>query len=177
MKKAKMESRPMPAVLFSFFLLNFSFAVHGGDWPQWGGTHDRNMASKETNLPDSWSPGKKKDGTEEWDLSTAKNPVYVVNPKYDAKMLIRAICKIENFRYQADGRWHGVSSEHHFLYVTTSLLNQQHLDSLSEELGHDDALLIYCTRLVSGIKVPDSMEVKKIPRDLLAKCTFEEGRA
>src|SRR4051812_32390443 len=45
-------------------------AAKGADWPQWGGTPVRNMVSTETNLPDSWSPGKKKDGTEEWDTST-----------------------------------------------------------------------------------------------------------
>lgn len=110
------------------------------------------------------------------DLSTAQKPVYVVNPKYDAKMLIRAICKIENFRYLRDNRWHGASSEHHFLYVTTSLLSQRHLDSVTVQLGEQEALLIYCTRRASGLKVPHNIEVKKIPRDLLAKCSFEEDR-
>jgi adenine-specific DNA-methyltransferase len=53
-------------------------------------------------------------------LSTPKKPVYIINPKYDATMLIRAICKIENFRYRKNDRWHGASSEHHFLYVPQS---------------------------------------------------------
>lgn len=110
------------------------------------------------------------------DLSTARKPVYVINPKYDEKMLIRAICKIENFRYLKDNHWNGASSEHHFLYVTTSLLSQRHLDSVSAQLGEEEALLIYCTRRTSGLKVPDNIEVKKIPRDLLAKCSFEEDR-
>jgi len=26
------------------------------------------------------------------------------------------------------------------------------------------------------LKIPDGIEVKKIPRDLLAKCAFEEGK-
>jgi len=107
------------------------------------------------------------------DLSTRKRPVYVINPKYDAKMLVRAICKIENFRYLRDNHWHGISSEHHFLYVTTNLLSQRHLDTVSVQLGEEEALLVYCTRRASGLKVPDNIEVKKIPRDLLAKCTFE----
>lgn len=111
------------------------------------------------------------------DLSTKKKPVYVINPKYDATMLVRAICKIENFRYLKNGRWHGASSEHHFLHVTTSLLTQRHLDALAADLGSDDALLLYCTRRVTGLKVPDNVEVKKIPRDLLAKCSFEEERS
>ena len=110
------------------------------------------------------------------DLSTAKKPVYIINPKYDKAMLVRAICKIENFRYRRNGRWHGISSEHHFLYVTTALFNQRLLDRLAGDMGPDDALLAYCTRRTRGLKVPDNIEVKKIPRDLLAKCTFEEGK-
>jgi adenine-specific DNA-methyltransferase len=110
------------------------------------------------------------------DLSTYSKAVYVINPKYDAAMLIRAICKIENYRYPKNHRWHGVSSEHHFLYVTTKLFDQKQLNALSKELSEDDALLVYCTRKVSALKVPDNIEIKKIPRDLLAKCTFEEGR-
>jgi adenine-specific DNA-methyltransferase len=43
-------------------------------------------------------------------------------------------------------------------------------------LSEDDALLVYCTRKVSELKVPENIEIKKIPRDLLAKCTFEEDR-
>jgi len=104
------------------------------------------------------------------DLSTAKKSVYVINPKYDAKMLVRAICKIENFRYLKNKYWDGVSSEHHFLYVTTKLLSQRHLDNVITQLGDADALLIYCTRRTSGLKIPDNVEVKKIPRDLLSKC-------
>ena len=107
------------------------------------------------------------------DLSTAKKPVYVINPNYDAKMLVRAICKIENFRYLRDNHWHGISSEHHFLYVTTNLLSQRHLDTVSAQLGEEEALLVYCTRRASGLKLPDNIEVKKIPRDLQAKCAFE----
>jgi adenine-specific DNA-methyltransferase len=109
-------------------------------------------------------------------LSTPKKPVYIINPKYDATMLIRAICKIENFRYRKNDRWHGASSEHHFLYVTTKLLTQQHLDALGADLGDEDTMLMYCTRRVRGLKIPDNIEVKKIPRDLLAKCAFEEGK-
>jgi adenine-specific DNA-methyltransferase len=110
------------------------------------------------------------------DLSTTKKSVYVINPKYDATMLIRAICKIENYRIRRNHRWHGVSSEHHFLYVTTRLFDQNQLNALRKELSEDDALLVYCTRKATGLKAPDNIEIKKIPRDLLAKCTFEEGR-
>ena len=91
-------------------------------------------------------------------------------------MLIRAICKIEGFRYRNEGRLHGISSESRFLHVTTLLLTQTYLDSLSGDVGAEQSLLIYCTRRRRGLDVPDNAEIKRIPRDLLAKCDFEEHR-
>ena len=110
------------------------------------------------------------------DLSTKSHPVYIINPRYNERLLIQAICKIENFRYRNDGRLHGISSERRFLHVTTRLLTQGYLDSLSEDIGPDQSLLIYCTRKVRGLRVPENVEVKKIPRDLLAKCDFQEDK-
>jgi adenine-specific DNA-methyltransferase len=72
--------------------------------------------------------------------------VFYVNPKYNADMLIRAICKVENFRYRPRGRWHGYSSESHFIHVVTQILNQPYLDMLAADLGEQDALLVYCTK-------------------------------
>jgi adenine-specific DNA-methyltransferase len=91
-------------------------------------------------------------------------------------MLVRAICRIEGFRYRNEGRLHGVSSERRFLHVTTQLVTQGYLDSLAQDLGPDQSLLVYCTRRSRGLHVPDDIEVKKIPRDLLEKCDFEEDR-
>ncbi len=110
------------------------------------------------------------------ELSTKNNPVYIINPRYDEKMLIRAICKIERFRYRNNGRLHGISSESRFLHVTTNLLTQTYLDSLSEDIGQDQSLLIYCSRKRSNLAVPDNIEIKKIPRDLLSKCDFQEDK-
>jgi len=47
------------------------------DWPSWGRTPDRNMIAPDTNLVSEWSPGKKKEGTEEFDLSTSKNVKWI----------------------------------------------------------------------------------------------------
>jgi len=110
------------------------------------------------------------------ELSTKNNPVYVINPRYDEKMLIRAICKIENFRYRNNGRLHGISSESRFLHVTTNLLTQAYLDSLAEDIGQDQSLLVYCTRKRNKLIVPDNVEIKKIPRDILSKCDFQEDK-
>lgn len=110
------------------------------------------------------------------ELSTKDHPVYIINPRYDVKMLIRAICKIENFRYRNDGRLHGISSESRFLHITTQLLTQKYLDSLTEDIGPEQSLLIYCTRSGRGLNLPANVEIKKIPRDLLSKCDFQEEK-
>lgn len=110
------------------------------------------------------------------DLSTNKKPVYVINPKYDEVLLIKSICKIENFKYKRVGRLHGISSENRFLYITTRLLTQAYMDSLSEDIGKDQSLLIYCTRKSRTLNLPDNVEIKKIPKNLLEKCDFEEDK-
>lgn len=98
--------------------------------------------------------------------------VFYVNPKYNADMLIRAICKVENFRYRPRGRWHGYSSESHFIHVVTQILNQPYLDMLAADLDEQDALLVYCTKRDAGLNLPPNVKIKRIPKDLLAKCEF-----
>jgi adenine-specific DNA-methyltransferase len=98
--------------------------------------------------------------------------VFYVNPKYNAEMLIRAICKVENFRYRPHGRWHGYSSETHFIHVVTQILNQPYLDMLATDLGEQDALLVYCTKRDAGLVLPPNVKIKRIPKDLLSKCEF-----
>jgi adenine-specific DNA-methyltransferase len=98
--------------------------------------------------------------------------VFYVNPKYNADMLIRAICKVENFRYRPRGRWHGYSSESHFIHVVTQILNQPYLDMLAADLGEQDALLVYCTKRNAGLNLPPNVKIKRIPKDMLAKCEF-----
>ena len=110
------------------------------------------------------------------DLSTKDHPVYIINPRYDETLLIRGICKIAGFKFRNDGRLHGISSENRFLHVTTRLLTQVCLDSLAEDIGKNQSLVIYCTRRVSKLNVPDNIEIRKIPRDLLEKCDFEEDK-
>ena len=51
--------------------------LFGADWPQWGGTPQRNMYSPEKRLPAVFDPGKFKQGTEEVDLKTTKNVKWV----------------------------------------------------------------------------------------------------
>jgi len=110
------------------------------------------------------------------ELSTIGHPIYIINPRYDEDLLIKSICKIEGFKFRNNGRLHGISSETRFLHVTTLLLNQVYLDSLAEDVGPDQSLLIYCTRRSRKLVIPDNIEIKKIPKDLLNKCDFEEDK-
>lgn len=110
------------------------------------------------------------------DLSTENNPVYIINPRYNEELLIKSICKIENFRYRNEGRLHGISSENRFLHVTTRLLTQVYLESLAEDISKDQSLLIYCTRKSRNLRLHNNVEIKKIPKNLLEKCEFEEDK-
>jgi len=110
------------------------------------------------------------------DLSTKDHPVYIINPRYDETMLIRGICKIAGFKFRNDGRLHGISSENRFLHVTTRFLTQMYLNSLAEDIAKNQSLVIYCTRRIGKLNVPDNIEIRKIPRDLLEKCDFEEDK-
>ncbi len=48
-----------------------------GDWPQWGGKNERDFVSNEKNMPVKMNPGKKKKGSEEIDMSTTENCLWV----------------------------------------------------------------------------------------------------
>ena len=61
---------------FIAFLLLIPLA-RAQDWPQWGGTQERNMYSPAKGLPDRFDPGKFKRGTEEVDMKTTKNVKWV----------------------------------------------------------------------------------------------------
>ncbi len=48
------------------------------DWPQWGGSADKNMVSSEKNIPADIEAGKMKKGTEDVDMSTTKHCKWAV---------------------------------------------------------------------------------------------------
>ena len=68
------RSSPLAAAAMTCVLAAGTAAAAEGDWPQWGGTNQRNMANTTvTGLPTTFDPGKYKAGTEEVDLATTKN--------------------------------------------------------------------------------------------------------
>ena len=102
-----------------------------------------------------------------------KLPIYQINPSYTFEMLCEAICKIEGFRYKPQDVFHGYSSEKKFIHITTEFINARYIKSLSARLAEGQSLLIYGTKVQSDMVLPDNIEVKKIPKDLLGKCDFE----
>src|SRR5262245_53901008 len=46
-------------------------ALRAGDWPQWGGTPERNNTPDGKNIPTDWKTGKFDRKTSEWDKSSA----------------------------------------------------------------------------------------------------------
>ncbi len=102
-----------------------------------------------------------------------KLPIYQINPSYTFEMLCEAICKIEGFRYKPQDVFHGHSSEKRFIHITAEFINAGYIKSLSARLAEGQSLLIYGTKIQSDMILPDNIEVKKIPKDLLEKCDFE----
>lgn len=106
-------------------------------------------------------------------VKNKKLPIYQINPLYTFEMLCEAICKIEGFHYCQQNVFHGYSSEKRFIHVTTEFINAEYIRSLSTQLTEEQSLLIYGTKIQSDMLLPENIEVKKIPKDLLEKCDFE----
>ena len=96
-----------------------------------------------------------------------------INPEYTFEMMCEAICKLEGFKYKPDGKFHGKSSEQRFIHITKEFVNGEHINSLLANLGEGQSLLVYGMKIQSGLRLPENIIVKKIPKDLLDKCTFE----
>lgn len=100
-------------------------------------------------------------------------PIYQINPSYTWDMVCEAICKIEGFTYEPSGEFQGYSSENRFIHVTGEFVNTKYVMSVMKTLGEKQSLLIYCKKNQADMILPESVEVKKIPKDLLEKCNFE----
>ena len=101
-------------------------------------------------------------------------PVYQINPSYTWDMVCEAICKIEGFTYQPEGEFQGHSSENRFIHITQEYVNSKYVMSIMKNLGEKQSLLIYCKKFQADIRLPENVEIKKIPKDLLDKCNFDE---
>ena len=94
----------------------------------------------------------------------------VINPKMYNGSLIRAVLKVEGFRLKnPDNGLHGISGTT-AAHVTEQYLTQEYIDTLLNEIG-DQAkfIVIYAKTISSKLKVPEYIEIRRIPDVLLKK--------
>ncbi len=99
---------------------------------------------------------------------------WVIHRDYNAAMLAEALCKLEGFSYAPSDAvyWqHGHSTERDFIYVTTTTLNHEQLQQLSDEVGSERSLLVLCPAFRGKGEYPN-LTVKKIPKQVLSRCEW-----
>ena len=101
---------------------------------------------------------------------------WIINKKYNAELLTQAICKLEGFTYEPSDTvyWqHGHSTESDFIYVTTQNLTRQQIEALSEDVGPNRSLLVFCSayRIRNMDEFPN-LTLRKIPKAVLSKCEW-----
>lgn len=84
-----------------------------------------------------------------------------INPEYTFEMMCEAICKLEGFKYKPDGKFQGKSSEQRFIHITKEFVNGEYINSLLANLGEGQSLLVYGTKIQSGLRLPDNIIVKR----------------
>ena len=100
-------------------------------------------------------------------------PVYDVNPSYTFEMVCQAICKIESFTYAPADFYHGYSTENRLIHVTFEFVNGEYVSELEAKLNDKQSLIIYCLKHQRDIALPDNIEIRRIPKDIQDKCSFE----
>jgi adenine-specific DNA-methyltransferase len=94
----------------------------------------------------------------------------VLNPKVYNGVLIRAVLKVEGFKLlHPDNGLHGISGRT-IAHVTEQYLNQEYVEALLREVSDAaDYLIVYAKTISSKIKLPENVEIRKIPDVLLRK--------
>jgi len=108
-------------------------------------------------------------------LETDRWGNWVINKQYNAAMMAEAVCKLEGFRYAPSDTFywqHGRSTERDFIYVTTASLGHEQLQQLDEEVGSERSLLVLCTAFRGKPDRYPNLTVKKIPKQVLARCEW-----
>jgi adenine-specific DNA-methyltransferase len=108
-------------------------------------------------------------------LKTDKWGNLVINKEFNPDMLAEAVCKLEGYTYAPSDTlyWqHGHASEKSFIYVTTQHLTREQLTQLNDEVGASRSLLICCGSFRGKTENYPHLEIKKIPKAVLAKCEW-----
>lgn len=103
----------------------------------------------------------------------------VINKDYNADMLAAAMAKHQGFTYEPDAELYwkqGHSSEHDFIFTTTQLITAEMLETIHDQMGEDESLLICCTKFQPECRNKFSnITIKKIPKVLLDTCEFDRN--
>lgn len=101
----------------------------------------------------------------------------VINKDYNADMLAAAMAKHQGFTFSPDPEMYwkqGHSSEHDFIFTTTQLITAEMLETIHDQLGENESLLICCTKFQPECRNKYSnITIKKIPKVLLDTCEFD----
>lgn len=112
-------------------------------------------------------------------LNKDKYGNFVINKEYNADMLAATMAKHQGFTYSPDAEMYwkqGNSSEHDFIFTTTQLITAEILETIHDQLGEDESLLICCTKFQPECRNKfQNITIKKIPKVLLDTCEFDHN--
>lgn len=100
---------------------------------------------------------------------------WVISKKYNPIQLAEALCLHAGFHFtpKRDPWWmHGYSTERDFIYVTSSTLCSAQLKRLSEHVGEERTLLVYCEAFLGRSDEFPNLTLEKIPKKILSRCEW-----
>lgn len=100
---------------------------------------------------------------------------WIISKEYNAEMLAEAMCKHEGFTYAPNEAvfWkQGQSTEHDFIYTTTVPVTAALLETIADQMGGRETLLICCTAFLCREEDFPQITLKRIPAAVLARCEF-----
>ena len=100
---------------------------------------------------------------------------WIISKEYNAEMLAEAMCKHEGFTYAPNETvfWkQGQSTEHDFIYTTTVPVTAALLETIADQMGGRETLLICCTAFLCREEDYPQITLKRIPSAVLARCEF-----
>ncbi len=100
----------------------------------------------------------------------------IVNPHYTNGPLTRAVCAVEGFLLTGDKFIQGKNGEH-YAHVTEDFVDDALVRRLKRKLKDGQFLTIYAAKGVRrGVQLPNSIEVERINKDLIAKYARSKRR-
>lgn len=100
---------------------------------------------------------------------------WIISKEYNAEMLAEAMCKHEGFTYAPNETvfWkQGQSTENDFIYTTTVPVTAALLETIADQMGSRETLLICCTAFLCREEDYPQITLKRIPAAVLTRCEF-----